>query len=98
MKNEWNGKWPRYDPTREMWLCEGCWNNQDWDHHCTGGICGCDGQATCGRWAKRTRKPKPEPQPNIPFTSAEWIGPQAEQMKHQQEILNKSTPVHNDQG
>ena len=33
--------WPRYDPRTGFWLCEGCWNKQNWTHHCAQGLCEC---------------------------------------------------------
>ena len=40
-KPEPSHTWPRYDPSRDFWLCEGCWNNQDWAHNCAQGLCEC---------------------------------------------------------
>lgn len=33
--------WPRYDPVRDMYLCESCWNDGNWKHHCARGFCEC---------------------------------------------------------
>lgn len=47
-------QFPKYDPRLGMWLCRGCWNNQNWRHHCEKGLCECI-KAGCNGL---TREPK----------------------------------------
>ncbi len=67
--------WPRYDPSRDFWLCEGCWNNQDWAHRCALGLCECP---RC-RGMKPPRKVKftREGQLEIPDAGGIEIGPRS---------------------
>lgn len=50
-----------YDPRLDMYLCPGCWNNQNWSHHCSLGHCecpkrGCNGYRKPPEPAKFSRK------------------------------------------
>jgi hypothetical protein len=34
-------EWPKYDPRLGACLCQSCWNNGNWSHHCTDKTCDC---------------------------------------------------------
>jgi hypothetical protein len=51
-----NDRWPRRDPRTGLLLCEPCWNNGDWPHHCHRGPCECP-KRNCGGAAAH-REPK----------------------------------------
>ena len=56
--------WPRFDPCRNIYLCEGCWNNGSWKHHCTLGFCEC---CRCNAEKPKSVKFTAEGQMSIPM-------------------------------
>jgi hypothetical protein len=89
VKISWDGRWPRYDPRTGLWLCFGCWNNQNWAHHCTRGECGCPKKGCAGP-PKLARAPVPETQIALPDPGPIFVGPKAEELRRQVEALKQS--------
>jgi hypothetical protein len=75
----WSGNqrtWPRYDPVRDIYLCESCWNSGNWKHHCALGFCEC---CRCNRERPKRVKFTGEGQTSLSFDRSNpiVIGPKS---------------------
>lgn len=52
-------EWPKYDPRLGAFLCQPCWDNGNWSHHCTDGACDCF-RCHPGPGPKRLKKLSPK--------------------------------------
>jgi len=67
-------RWPRYDPSRDIYLCESCWNDGNWKHHCARGFCEC---CRCNVEKPKKVKFAARGQTSIPMDDCLFIGPKS---------------------